>query len=176
MSIRFGVVGTNNITDWVIEGARQDSRFELTAVCSRTQERADEFAAKHNIPYTFTSLEEMASSDKVDAVYIATDKPLHTKHTLMALEAGKHVLSEIPSIETLEEAKILRDAVSNLSDRERIIVELRFGLGNGIELTQKEVAEKLGISQSYISRLEKRIMLRLRKELIRQTRYPLESS
>ena len=44
-------------------------------------------------------------------VYIATDKPLHTKHTLMALEAGKHVLSEIPCIETFEEAKILRDAV-----------------------------------------------------------------
>ena len=42
--IRFGVVGTNNITDWGIAGARQDERFELTAVCSRTQERAEEFA------------------------------------------------------------------------------------------------------------------------------------
>ena len=54
--VRFGVVGTNNITDWVIEGGRQDERFEVTAVCSRTQERADEFAAKHGIPHTFTSL------------------------------------------------------------------------------------------------------------------------
>ena len=58
----------------------------------------------------FDSIEELLKSD-IDAVYIATDKPLHTKHTLMALEAGKHVLSEIPAIETLEEAKILRDAV-----------------------------------------------------------------
>ena len=70
--IRFGVVGTNNITDWVIAGARQDERFELTAVCSRTQERAEEFAAKHGIPHTFTSLEDMAKSPLIDAVYIAT--------------------------------------------------------------------------------------------------------
>ena len=48
-------------------------------------------------------------------------------------------------------------------------MELRFGLLDGVERTQKEVAEKMGISQSYISRLEKRIMLKLRKEMLRQT-------
>ena len=64
-----------------------------------------------------------------------------------------------------EERKIVRAAVSDLSDRERIIVELRFGLGSGRELTQKEVADSLGISQSYISRLEKKIMSRLRKKI-----------
>ena len=57
--IRFGVVGTNFITDWVIAGARQDERFELVAVYSRTQETADAFAARHQIPYTFTSLGEI---------------------------------------------------------------------------------------------------------------------
>jgi len=64
---------------------------------------------------------------------------------------------------------ILRQAVKELPDRERQIVNMRFGLGGCKELTQKEVAQKMGISQSYISRLEKKIMLRLRKELIRQT-------
>jgi len=64
---------------------------------------------------------------------------------------------------------ILRQAVKELPDREREIVYMRFGLGGRKELTQKEVAVKMGISQSYISRLEKRIMLRLRKELLRQT-------
>ena len=64
-----------------------------------------------------------------------------------------------------EERKILRDAVSDLCDRERIIIEMRFGLLNGKELTQKEVADALGISQSYISRLEKKIMTRLRKKI-----------
>ena len=64
---------------------------------------------------------------------------------------------------------ILRQAVKELPDREREIIYMRFGLGGYQELTQKEVAVKMGISQSYISRLEKRIMLRLRKEMIRQT-------
>lgn len=64
---------------------------------------------------------------------------------------------------------ILRQAVKELPGREREIIYMRFGLGGYKELTQKEVAVKMGISQSYISRLEKRIMLRLRKELIRQT-------
>ncbi len=64
---------------------------------------------------------------------------------------------------------VLRQALLELPDREREIVLMRYGLYGHKELTQKEVAQKLGISQSYISRLEKRIMLRLRKELIRQT-------
>ncbi len=64
---------------------------------------------------------------------------------------------------------LLREALTQLSDREREIVNMRFGLHGQRELTQKEVAQKLGISQSYISRLEKRIMSRLRKEMLRQT-------
>ena len=64
---------------------------------------------------------------------------------------------------------VLRQALSELPQREREIVLMRYGLYGHQELTQKEVAKKMGISQSYISRLEKRIMLRLRKELIRQT-------
>lgn len=64
---------------------------------------------------------------------------------------------------------LLRQAVKELPQREREIITMRFGLGGRKELTQKEVASLMGISQSYISRLEKRIMLRLRKEILRQT-------
>jgi RNA polymerase sporulation-specific sigma factor len=64
---------------------------------------------------------------------------------------------------------LLRQAVSGLPAREREIVVMRFGLEGRPEMTQKEVAQKLKISQSYISRLEKKIMLRLRKEILRQT-------
>ena len=64
---------------------------------------------------------------------------------------------------------VLRQALKELPDREREIVLMRFGLEGRKELTQKEVAQKMGISQSYISRLEKKIMLRLKKEFIRQT-------
>ncbi len=72
-------------------------------------------------------------------------------------------------IETEVEKNLLNKAVEKLSDRERTIVELRFGLRNpnGDEMTQKEVADLLGISQSYISRLEKKIMKRLKKEIVR---------
>ena len=65
--------------------------------------------------------------------------------------------------------QILRQALSELPEREREIVQMRYGLGGRKELTQKEVAQQMGISQSYISRLEKRIMQRLKKELLRQT-------
>lgn len=68
------------------------------------------------------------------------------------------------NIEEQVDRKLLQKALEKLSERERIIMELRFGLQDGEEKTQKDVADMLGISQSYISRLEKRIIKRLRKE------------
>ena len=67
------------------------------------------------------------------------------------------------------EKDLLKNAVSRLSPRERKIVELRYGLKrrDGAEMTQKEVADLMGISQSYISRLEKKIMMRLKKEIVK---------
>lgn len=72
-------------------------------------------------------------------------------------------------IETDVERSLLNAAIGKLSGRERMIIELRFGLNSasGEEKTQKEVADMLGISQSYISRLEKKIMGRLKKEIVR---------
>ena len=72
-------------------------------------------------------------------------------------------------LESEAEKNLLNSAISRLSPRERKIVELRYGLtdGEGTEMTQKEVADLLGISQSYISRLEKKIMKRLKKEMVR---------
>ena len=73
------------------------------------------------------------------------------------------------NLEDEAEKKLLLKAVNKLSERERIIIDLRFGLNSpdGKELTQKEVADMLGISQSYISRLEKKIIKRLKKEMIK---------
>ena len=68
-------------------------------------------------------------------------------------------------MEEKEEKRILRSAVSELNERERVIIEMRYGLINGNEMTQKEVADALGISQSYISRLEKKIMERLKRRI-----------
>ena len=63
------------------------------------------------------------------------------------------------------EPSALHEAVAKLSERDRDIISLRFGLLGRREYTQKEVADRMGISQSYISRLEKRILLRLRREM-----------
>ena len=105
--VRFGVVGTNFISDWVIAGARQDERFELVAVYSRTQETADAFASKHNIPYTFTSLEEMAKSPLIDAVYIASPNFLHASQSILCMSYGKHVLCEKPFASNAKEVRAM---------------------------------------------------------------------
>lgn len=69
------------------------------------------------------------------------------------------------SMERLTEKQILWKIINKLNEREKEIMVMRFGLHGGEELTQKEVADSLGISQSYISRLEKRIVVRLKKEI-----------
>ena len=70
-------------------------------------------------------------------------------------------------VEEDAEKSLLLDAVNRLAPREKLIMQMRFGLNNGVEHTQKEVADQIGISQSYISRLEKRIIKRLKKEMER---------
>lgn len=74
-------------------------------------------------------------------------------------------------IEAQAEKQVLRETVQKLPERERVIIEMRFGLKNGKEMTQKEVADVIGISQSYISRLEKKIIKKLRSELTKIMRY-----
>ena len=105
--IRFGIVGTNFISDWIIAGARQEERFELVAVYSRSQQTADAFAAKHQIPHTFTSLEAMAKSQLIDAVYIASPNFLHASQSLLCMQHGKHVLCEKPFASNAREAKTM---------------------------------------------------------------------
>ena len=104
---------------------------------------------------------------------VSLDEPINTDHDgnelLLSDVLGTDEDVILRPLEDDVDIKVLRQALRQLPDREREIVAMRFGLEGQKELTQKEVAQKLGISQSYISRLEKRIMLRLKKELIRQT-------
>ncbi len=92
--INIGVIGSNFITDRLIEGAKEVSDANIAAVYSRTEERAKEFAEKHGIKNTFTSLEEMAKSDLIDAVYVASPNALHASQTILFLNHKKHVLCE----------------------------------------------------------------------------------
>lgn len=100
---------------------------------------------------------------------ISIDEPLSVDYDgnelLLSDILGSDVDTVYRAMEEDEERKIVREAVNDLSEREKVIVEMRFGLSGGGELTQKEVADALGISQSYISRLEKKIMHRLKKKI-----------
>ena len=99
---------------------------------------------------------------------VSFDEPLNTdfegNELLLSDVLGTSADSVYGDIESNAEKEQLKEALKKLSDRERKIMFLRFGLGGGEEMTQKDVADLLGISQSYISRLEKKIISRLKKE------------
>ena len=94
--LRFGTIGSGWICDEYIHGAKDSGLWELTAVYSRTKERAEEYARRHGAKYAFTNLEEMAASDCIDAVYISSPNALHYEHSKAFLERGKHVICEKP--------------------------------------------------------------------------------
>lgn len=103
--IRFGVAGTNSITEWFLKGAMEDARFELTAVCSRSMSRAKEFAARYGAAHAFSSISELAASNAVDAVYIAVPNSIHASYATTCINAGKHVLCEKPAASNANELR-----------------------------------------------------------------------
>ena len=146
--VRFGVVGTNKITDWLLTGAHEDERFELSAICSRTQERADEFAAKYGVKHTFTSVEEMALSDVVDAVYIATPNCTHAKIAITCMNHGKHVLCEKPMASNAQEVKQMIDAAK---ENHVVLMEAMIATMNPNFLKVKELLPYLGVIRRYFA-------------------------
>ncbi|ULG73844.1 Gfo/Idh/MocA family protein [Macrococcus brunensis] len=107
--MRLGIVGTNWITDRMITAGRTIEGFEVTAVYSRTAERATAFAATYDIKHRFTDWQAFIVSDSYDAVYIATPNLLHAEQTMAALNAKKHVLCEKPLTLTAAEGQALFD-------------------------------------------------------------------
>lgn len=103
---------------------------------------------------------------------VSLDEPINTDWDGNELRLGDVLGTEPDAVsrplEDDVDLRLLREALEQLPDKEKTIVSLRYGIGGGREKTQKEVADILGISQSYISRLEKRIILRLRREITRQ--------
>lgn len=110
----------------------------------------------------------------VQKAEVSLDEPLNTdwdgNELLLSDVLGTDGDEVSRPMEDDADKKMLMDAVESLEDRERTIIVMRFGLCGSTEYTQKEVADIMGISQSYISRLEKRIIVRLRREMIRQAR------
>ena len=109
------------------------------------------------------------SSHKGD---VSLDEPINTDWDGNELLLGDVLGTEPDAVsrplEDDVDLRLLREALGRLPDKEKTIVTLRYGIGGHREKTQKEVADLMGISQSYISRLEKRIILRLRREILKQ--------
>lgn len=101
--MRFGIIGTNWITDRFLNAAKQHPEFMLEAVYSRTEERAKSFAKKYEVKHTFTNLTDMFQSGVIDAVYIASPNKLHAEQSILAMNNGIHVLCEKPAVTSLEE-------------------------------------------------------------------------
>lgn len=105
--IRFAVVGTNWITERFIDAAHESGKLKLAAIYSRKLEQAQAFGTQYHVSLFFDSLEALAQSDAIDAVYIASPNSLHCQQSLLFLSHKKHVICEKPLASTLREAQQL---------------------------------------------------------------------
>lgn len=103
--IRFAVVGTNWITKQFVDAAHETGKYKLTAIYSRSLEQAQAFANDYPVEHLFTSLDELAQSPDVDAVYIASPNSLHFPQTRLFLSHKKHVICEKPLASNLQEVE-----------------------------------------------------------------------
>ncbi|MBR1927985.1 MAG: Gfo/Idh/MocA family oxidoreductase [Bacteroidales bacterium] len=111
-TVRFGIVGTGRISDWVLKGAVLEPRFKAAAVCSRSEDKAREFAARHDIHRTFTDIDAMADDPGIDAVYIGTPNQTHRDIAIRCMDHGKHVLCEKPLASNALEVKDMISAAA----------------------------------------------------------------
>ncbi|MEK3731790.1 MULTISPECIES: Gfo/Idh/MocA family protein [Paenibacillus] len=110
MTVRFGIIGTNWITERFIQAALDTEEFVLSAVYSRSEEKGKAFAAKYAEPKVFTRLEDMLEDREVDAVYIASPNSFHADQAVLCMSYGKHVLCEKPMASNTAEVKRMIDA------------------------------------------------------------------
>src|SRR5690606_21258946 len=108
--MKFGIIGTNWITERFLKAAAQHPRFTLSAVYSRKEETGRAFAEKYGVDSVYTDLAEMFSSGDIEAVYIASPNSLHAEQSILAMEHGIHVLCEKPTVTTVEEMDLIIEA------------------------------------------------------------------
>ncbi|EME81132.1 uncharacterized protein MYCFIDRAFT_26726 [Pseudocercospora fijiensis CIRAD86] len=103
MAIKYGIIGTNWITDSWILAAKKTGKWQLHAVYSRTHDQAEKFASKHGATKLYTSLDKLFSDNDLQAIYIASPNNLHYEQAKQALQAKKHVILEKPATSTVAE-------------------------------------------------------------------------
>lgn len=146
--IKFGIVGTNWITERLIAAGRQHEDFNVTAVYSRSEEKGQAFTKKHQLPLAFTDINEMAKHDDIDAVYIASPNALHAEQSLLFMENGKHVLCEKPFASNSSEVlQMIRKA----EEKGVVLMEAMKSTYMPNFLSVREHLHKIGPIRSYFS-------------------------
>ena len=118
--IRFGIIGRNFITEWMLKAMAVVDGIQPAVIYSRDPEAAKEFAAAHGIPGSCGSLEELAANPDIDAVYIASPNGLHYEQAKMMLNHGKHVLVEKPACAN---AAQLRELLALAKEKNLVLLE-----------------------------------------------------
>ncbi len=101
--MKFAIVGSNFVADWMIEAGKRCTNFELHAIYSRTVERAREYAALHGAPVYYTAFEALEQDPDIEAVYLASPTCCHAEQAVRLMKAGKHILCEKPMAFNLQE-------------------------------------------------------------------------
>ena len=110
---RWGILSTAGIATKVARAINLSSNAELIAIASRTEDRANEWGQKHNVPITYGTYDELLADPSLDAVYIPLPPSMHAEWTIRAAEHGKHVLCEKPLSVNSDEATMMADACRN---------------------------------------------------------------
>lgn len=139
--MKYGTVGTSIITDNFIQSAKLVEGLELAAVYSRNLGKGREFSGKYGIDTVFTDLEQMASSNAIDAVYVASPNSLHYEQCKLFLEHGKHVLCEKPITVASSEVKEL---IELAKQKDLIYMEAIIMLHLPARLLLREALQKIG--------------------------------
>lgn len=103
--MKFGTIGTSWITDSFIDAAKEANEFTLVAVYSRSEDKAKQFAAKHDVNHVFTDLQQMTVSSEIECVYIASPNSLHAEQAILFLKHKKNVICEKPIFSNTKELR-----------------------------------------------------------------------
>lgn len=155
MAITYGVIGTNWITDSWIQAANKTGQWQLQAVYSRTREQADKFASKYACSKLYTTLDDLAADQDLQAIYIASPNSLHYEQAKQMLKAKKHVLLEKPATSTPAELddlfRIAKEEGVYLIEAYRHIHEANYKLLRKMVHEEKRLGPIYGASFSYCS-------------------------
>ena len=139
--MKFATIGTSWITDSFIKSSEYIESAEIIAVYSRSGEKAEKFAREENVPYFYSSLEEMLENKEIEAVYIASPNVAHFEQAKKCLEYGKHVICEKPAVVTSEQ---LREIYALADSKGLIFLEAMKSIhSDGLAIIKNEI-EKIG--------------------------------